>query len=369
MAAELEKRIATIMEDRGKLLTVLSGMVEGVVAVDRDSRILLLNASAERILEVDATASIGKPIWEVTRVLGVNETIAQAMSEAREVSVELSLQQDARDRIVELHAAPLRNGHPDPTGVVLVLHEVTELRRLETVRKDFVANVSHELKTPITAIRGLIETILDDAEMPAETRSRFLNKAQDQSQRLSLLVTDLLTLSRLESEAGVLQMESLEFRELVRGSVRNYQPTADAKRVSLTAKLPNDPVKVSGDWDALELVINNLLDNALKYTHANGSVSLEMRTEPEAVIVDISDTGIGIASKHHDRIFERFYRVDKARSRELGGTGLGLSIVKHICKVHGGTVSVRSAAGFGSTFTVRLPLEDTSEDAEGFTSA
>ncbi len=374
MASELEERIAAIMADRGKLLTVLSGMVEGVVAVDRDSRILHLNASAERILDVDASTSIGKPIWEITRFLGVNETIEQAMREAREVMVELCLQQDARDRIVELHAAPLRNGYPHPTGVVLVLHEVTELRRLEAVRKDFVANVSHELKTPITAIRGLIETVLDDDEMPADTRIRFLNKAQDQSKRLSLLVTDLLTLSRLESEAGVLQSEPLELRGLVQGSVRGFQPTAEAKRVSLSVMMPNDPAHVSGDRDALELVVNNLLDNALKYTPAGGSVWVGMRVESNAVFVEIEDSGIGIAREHHDRIFERFYRVDKARSRELGGTGLGLSIVKHICKVHGGTVSVRSAAGSGATFTVRLPLvassvdsEDTSDNPRGFT--
>ena len=361
MASELEERIATITEDRGKLLTVLSGMVEGVVAVDQELRILHLNASAERILSVVASTSIGKPIWEVTRLLKVNETIEQALQEGKEVTGEICLQQDAKARIVELHAAPLRNGHTEPKGVVLVLHEVTELRRLETVRQDFVANVSHELKTPITAIRGLVETVLDDGEMTPETRTRFLRKAQDQSMRLSRLVSDLLTLSRLESQDGVRQNEALELRDLVEASVANFQPTAEEKQVSLSVELPESAVCVLGDWDALELVFNNLLDNALKYTPSNGIVRVRVRSESEEVFVEIEDSGIGISPEHHDRIFERFYRVDNARSRELGGTGLGLSIVKHICKVHGGAVAVKSVPGTGSVFSVRLPLSSASE--------
>lgn len=356
MASELENRIASVTEDRGRLLAVLSGMVEGVVAVDRELRILHLNASAERILDLEAASSIGKPIWEVTRFRKVNETVERALNDATEVTGEICLRQEARDRIVELHAAPLRDGSPDPRGAVLVLHEVTQLRRLETVRQDFVANVSHELKTPITAIRGLVETILDDNEMHLDIRTRFLNKVQDQSMRLSLLVTDLLTLSRLESEDGGLQRDDLSFQDLVMGSVRNLQSTADAKEVSLIAEIPHDPVQIFGDWDALELVVNNLLDNALKYTPTGGSVSVELRAENDTAIVVVKDTGIGINPEHHDRIFERFYRVDKARSRELGGTGLGLSIVKHICKAHNGTVSVESVPGAGATFTVRLPI-------------
>ena len=365
MAAELEKRIATITEDRGRLVAVLSGMVEGVVAVDRDLRVLLLNASAERILAVDSARSIGMPIVEVTTFRTVIETIAQAMREGQEVTDEISLHLDARERIVGLHAAPLRDGSPDATGVVLVLHDLTELRRLETVRTDFVANVSHELKTPITAIRGLVETVLDDGEMPLSTRSRFLNKAQEQSKRLSLLVTDLLTLSRLEAEDGVQQSETLELLSIVRGSVRTLQATAEAKEVRLDVDLPDSPVKVSGDRDALELVINNLLDNALKYTPAGGAVYVRVKTDGDGIVVEVEDSGIGIDKKHHDRIFERFYRVDKARSRELGGTGLGLSIVKHVCKVHGGTVGVRSAFGEGAIFTVRLPLITDSAKSDG----
>lgn len=358
MAAELEERIATITEDRGRLLAVLSGMVEGVVAVDREMRVLLLNASAGQILDVDAESSIGMPIWEVTSLRKVKKTIEQAFQNSTEVTGEIFLQHQARNRIVELHAAPLGYGDPDPRGVVLVLHEVTELRRLETVRQDFVANVSHELKTPITAIRGLIETVLDDAAMPTETRSRFLKKAQDQSKRLSLLVTDLLTLSRLESADGGLLPEVLELRELVLGCLRNLLPTAEAKQVKLIEDIPHDSVLVSGDWDLLELVMNNLLDNALKYTPAGGSVTVRFQLEPGSIAVEIADTGIGIAQEHHDRIFERFYRIDKARSRELGGTGLGLAIVKHICLAHGGTVSVESAPGAGAKFTVKLPITD-----------
>jgi two-component system phosphate regulon sensor histidine kinase PhoR len=325
-------------------------------------RVLLLNASAGQILDVDTDTSIGEPIREVIKLRKVNETIEQAFRNSTDVTSEIFLQHQARNRIVELHAAPLGYGDPDPRGVVLVLHEVTELRRLETVRQDFVANVSHELKTPITAIRGLIETVLDDTEMPTETRSRFLEKAQDQSKRLSLLVTDLLTLSRLESADGGLQPEVIELRELVLGSLRNLQPTAETKQVKLIEDIPRDPVLVSGDWDLLELVMNNLLDNALKYTPAGGSVTVRFKLEPGTIAVEIADTGIGIAQEHHDRIFERFYRIDKARSRELGGTGLGLAIVKHICIAHGGKIAIESAPGEGAKFTVELPLSDESAE-------
>jgi len=206
--------------------------------------------------------------------------------------------------------------------------------------------------------------VLDDGGMPAVTRTRFLKKVQDQSMRLSLLVTDLLTLSRLESEDGVQQTETVELRGVIKGSVRTFQATAETKQVHMVVDLPDQPVRVAGDWDALELVINNLLDNAVKYTPAGGSVRVKMRTETDEVFVEIEDSGIGIKPEHHNRIFERFYRVDKARSRELGGTGLGLSIVKHVCKVHGGAVAVRSAPGEGSTFTVRLPLAEAPPAAE-----
>lgn len=356
MAAELEKRLQTITEDRSKLLTILGGMVEGVVAVDSERTVVHLNTAAGRILGVPAAESIGKPIWEVTRVVRVGEALDETLKEAKEATRELRLVSEAEDKIVELHAAPLQNGQGDLVGAVLVLHEVTELRRLETVRQDFVANVSHELKTPITAIRGLIDTVIEDREMPNETRTRFLGKVQDQAMRLSLLVTDLLTLARLESADGLLQAELLDMRDCVRGSLDRFTASADEQGIELMGDLPDTPVRIVGEYEALELVVNNLLDNALKYTPGGGHVWVRLDTDARSAILEVEDTGVGIPREHHARIFERFYRVDKARSRELEGTGLGLSIVKHICRTFGGSISVESDAGRGSTFRVRFPL-------------
>jgi two-component system phosphate regulon sensor histidine kinase PhoR len=315
-----------------------------------------INAAAGRILDVVPETSVERLIWEVTRVRRVSEAIEQVLEGAREVTGELRLQVDSQDRIVQLHGAPLRNGHGDLVGAVLVLHDVTELQRLETVRRDFVANVSHELKTPITAIRGLIDTIVTDEEMPEETRERFLTRIQRQSERLSLLVTDLLTLARLESAEALLEAAPLDLRDIVRSSAANFRASAEERQVSVRVDVPDEPVRIQGDGDALTLLTNNLVDNALKYTPAGGDVQLRLHAADGLAVLDVRDTGIGIAPEHHDRIFERFYRVDKARSRELGGTGLGLSIVKHVCRGHGGSVVVESAPARGSTFRVSLPL-------------
>ncbi len=356
MAVQLERRMETITEDRSKLLTILGGMVEGVVAVDREQAIVHLNAAAGRILGVAPEKSVGRPIWEVTRVREVSEAIAHALTEAQEVTEEVALEVSNQERIVQLHGARLENGEGNRVGAVLVLHDVTELRRLERVRRDFVANVSHELKTPITAIRGLVDTIIDDQEMPLAVRTDFLRKAQNQAVRLSLLVTDLLTLARLESADGIVEPERLDAREVIGRSVANFRPAAEARRLTLDVQLPQEPVMVLGDPEALELLVNNLLDNAVKYTGEGGQVDVRLASADGMMQLEVADNGVGISPEHHDRIFERFYRVDQARSRELGGTGLGLSSVKHICKAHHGTISVRSTLGVGSTFAVVLPL-------------
>lgn len=358
MAAELEERLNTITEDRTKLLTILGGMVEGVIAVDNDQKVVHLNSAAGRILNAAPSECIGRPIWEITPVRKVTESVDRSLREAKDVSDELRLPGDDLDRVVELRAAPLQSGQGGLVGAVLVLHEVTELRRLETVRQDFVANVSHELKTPITAVRGLIDTVVEDGSMPAATRERFLQKAKDQSMRLSLLVTDLLTLARLESAGGVLEVEPLDVRSSIETSIQNLRASAEARGIELRGDVPSLPVRINGDAEVLELVVNNLLDNALKYTPRGGRVWVRLDTDDGVALLEVEDTGIGIAKEHHSRIFERFYRIDKARSRELGGTGLGLSIVKHVCRVLGGSISVESEIGTGSTFRVRFPLAD-----------
>jgi two-component system phosphate regulon sensor histidine kinase PhoR len=233
---------------------------------------------------------------------------------------------------------------------------VTDLRRLETVRRDFVANVSHELKTPLTAIHGLIETILDDPSMETDTRNHFLSRIHEHSSRLTNLVHDLLALARIEATDSSVEHHVMDLRDPVRGSASRLLASAKQKGLELSVDVPEVAVEVDGDEEALREVMDNLLDNAVKYTPAGGRVRVAMtRDEGEATVV-VSDTGIGIAREHVDRIFERFYRVDKARSRELGGTGLGLAIVKHLVQAHGGRITVDSEPGQGSTFRVSLPL-------------
>jgi two-component system phosphate regulon sensor histidine kinase PhoR len=258
--------------------------------------------------------------------------------------------------VVEMHASPLRDGDGHLVGAVVVLHDITELGRLEAVRRDFIGNVSHELKTPITAIRGLVETMIDDREMDQEIRDRFLGRISEQPQRLSTLVTDLLALSRLESEGAPLERSLVDLRDVVATAARGLLSSAEELGVVVEVESPDSPLYIRGDEEILRQVASNLLDNALKYTPAGGRVWLRLHEDRALAVLEVEDTGIGIEPEHQARLFERFYRVDKARSRELGGTGLGLSIVKHVALVHGGDVSVESAPGRGSTFRVTIPL-------------
>lgn len=362
MAAELELRVESVTTDRNRVHAILAGMVEGVVAVDREELVVHMNGVARRLLRVGAREVEGLKIWEATRLPEVREILVRSMEERRPVQGELS-DSASEGPIIELRAGPLTDHRQQVVGAVLVLNDVTELRRLEGMRRDFVANVSHELKTPLTAIRGMIETILDDPEMTAETRQRFLTRVEEQAQRLSVLVTDLLTLSRLESHAPRAERERLDLREVVAGTLARFKPLALSKSIELAAQQPESEQWVSGDEEELRQLVDNLVDNALKYTPEGGRVQLRLRSiAPEGADrafarLEVADTGIGIAPRDRDRVFERFYRVDKARSRELGGTGLGLAIVKHVALDMGGRVSLESIPGAGTTFRVDLPLQ------------
>ena len=378
MSRRLRSQMETITLDSGQLRAILASMGEGVVAVDAEERVVHMNAAAGRILDVDPGDAVGKPLWELTRVRGISEALEEAFRSPADdegPSQERVLTIPGRsDRTLELRVSPLRNGRPaspgarggragDSHGAVLVLEDVTELRRLETIRSDFVGNVSHELKTPVTAIRGLTETLLDDPEMPPETRDRFLGKIQGQALRLSSLVSDLLSLSRLESQGqgsgedgDDIEAEPLPLRSALEASVRAFQPASDAKNIQVEVDLPEEPLHVHADLLALQEAVGNLLDNAIKYSPAGSSVEVRLRRLQDEALIEVQDHGPGIEPRHQDRIFERFYRVDKARSRELGGTGLGLAIVKHTVLSLGGRISFLSQPGAGSTFRITLPL-------------
>lgn len=360
MAESCRERMETISTDRNKLATVLSGMAEGVVAVNRDERVVHLNEAAKTLLGVAPNEGLGKPIWEVTRVREVSDILSVALRDKTETQRNLRVATQAKSPFIEIHASPLHDGQGNLVGAVAVLRDVSELHRLETVRREFVANASHELKTPITAIRGLVETLIDDKELAPLKRERFLGKIKEQSLRLSLIVTDLLTLSRLESEHSGTEKVPLDLREVILASAKTFAATGEDRGLVVETQVPDTPIEVLGDEEALCQVVSNLLDNAIKYTPQGGRVWVRLHLQGNDVVIEVQDTGVGIEPKDRERIFERFYRVDKARSRELGGTGLGLSIVKHIAIAHGGRVTVDSIPGTGSTFRVFLPPASTS---------
>ena len=355
MARSLQRRMETFRTDHNQLLAILGGMAEGVVAVDENERVLHMNEAAGRILGADPSTSLGKPVWETTRIPQISETISQTLRDGTGVNTNLELRSSPRDRSIELRATPLRNGDHAPAGAVVVMHDVSERLRVETMRQDFVANVSHELKTPVAAIRALVETILEDTDMTNQTRDRFLRKTRNQSLRLSAIVSDLLTLSRMESQEGV-SRETVDLRDTVAVPAEEAIPTAEVRGVQLHIQVPENPLWITGDMEGLCLVTSNLVGNALKYTPRAGEVTVSLSQQGDQALLEVEDSGIGIEARHLDRIFERFYRVDTARSRELGGTGLGLSIVKRVVLAHSGTVSVESIPGQGSRFRVLLPV-------------
>ncbi len=357
MTERLKSQIDVITAEQNTTNAILGSMAEGVVAVDRDERVVHVNSAAQQILAIEARSAIGRHIWEVTRVIEVSAALADAMKENRVRVAEARMPRPQKDQVIQITGAPLRDAGDALVGAIVVIHDVSELRQLEFVRRDFVANISHELKTPLAAIRGLVETLIDDRDMDRETHDRFVERILDQSMRLSSIVSDLLTLSRLESDHGGIQMEPVDFRNSVTESCGAQAHAAELKRLNITTRVGDEPVLINGDGEALRELIDNLLNNAIKYTPEGGRVEVSLGVEGLHAVLVVQDTGIGIAPEEQGRIFERFYRVDKARSRQLGGTGLGLSIVKHVALAHGGNVSVRSAPGRGSTFRVQVPLK------------
>ncbi len=362
MSEELDRSTSTMAAERNKLTAILSSMVEGVIAVDGEECIVHLNQVAGCLLDVNPVEVIGRPIWEVTRIREVTELLGETLR-SQAVGQRRAHLPGSTDRTLDLRASPLR-GQDDSVGAVLVLHDVSRLRQLESLRRDFVGNVSHEIKTPVTVIRGLAETLIDDPELDAPLRQRFLGKLDRQARRLLNLVTDLLSLSRLESEESPLELSPLDVRDVLEESLQAIEPASEARRVTLATDWADDPLMVAGDDEALRQAVSNLLDNAVKYSPEDSRVTLRARRNRNRVIIEVIDEGPGIELRHHDRLFERFYRVDAARSRQLGGTGLGLAIVKHTALALGGEVAVDSRPGEGSVFRISLPLLPETADSQ-----
>lgn len=339
---------------------VFENMAEGILAVDHDQRVLNMNAAARNLLNIPPTASVGKLIGELVRHADILEVTRETLTERKPVRKESSLKgADGTDLRVEIRSNPLPPTPPQLGGAVLVIHDITRLWQLERIRRDFVANVSHELKTPITSIKGAAETLLDAAADDAEARSRFLDIIRRHADRLNAIITDLLTLSQMEQvgETRSIARQPTSISRLLAEATQVCEHRAREKNVHIETSCPAD-LSAATAPELLEQAIINLLDNAIKYSDCGQSVRLTARADGDYVEIGVEDHGCGIPPEHQPRIFERFYRVDKARSRALGGTGLGLAIVKHVVQLHQGTVEVKSEVGRGSLFTIRIPRGD-----------
>jgi two-component system phosphate regulon sensor histidine kinase PhoR len=360
MADQLEAKIREISEDRAQLRAMLTSMVEGVMVLDCRGIVLQMNPTLERMFGVQGIKAQGRTHREVIRHHELNEFTQMVLETRRNRSGEITIAPSGRTLKVE---ASVADGQRESEAcAVLVFHDITALRRLEQVRKDFVANVSHELRTPLTSIKGYVEALLDGGKDDPEVAARFLDIILKQSDRLNLILEDLLQLSQIESGEVLFKRDPVRLRTVVDRTLALIKPLADKKGHALNVEIPADLPPVLGDEDRLAQVMTNLLDNAVKYTPPNGSIEIGARFLPDRsgsgadlVECSVTDTGIGIPEPDRPRVFERFYRVDKARSRELGGTGLGLAIVKHIVEGHGGRVWVEGNSPIGSRFVVRLP--------------
>jgi len=363
MAGELYGRIQTVLQQRNEIEAVLASMVEGVLAVDVDERLLRLNAAAARMLGVSGRGATGRPVQEVVRRVDLQRFVSLTLESNEPVEDDLVLH-GGEDRYLQAHGTHLLGAGKRRLGALIVLNDVTRLRRLENVRRDFVANVSHELKTPITAIKGFVETLLDGAiEQPDDAR-RFLGIVLKQAERLNAIIEDLLQLSRIEQESGQegvpLEMEDLV--PLLHSALQACQVRAARSQVALRIESPG-VLQACVNAPLLEQALTNLVDNAIKYSPEGAEVLVRAGRKEQGCFIEVVDSGCGIPADHLPRLFERFYRVDKARSRKLGGTGLGLAIVKHIAQAHGGTVGVESQPGKGSRFTIQLPESQPSSNA------
>ena len=356
MAAQLDSRLQTVLSQRNQFEALLGSMQDGVLAVDEQEHLIILNASAGRLIGIDPGKALGRNIQEVVRNSDLQKFVADVLAREGPARAEIVLEGEG-EQFLDAHGAPLRDAQGLDIGAVIVLHDVTRLKRLEAVRRDFVANVSHELKTPITLIKGFIETLLDGKPHSTEDVNRFLGIVAKQANRLDAIIEDLLSLSRIEQEheGAKIALENVPLRGVLMNAVRDCEPKAEMKQVKLT--LDCDP-QLRTDLNAplIEQAVINLIDNAIKYSEPGKSVEISAYVANGELTIRVRDYGSGIPKEHLPRIFERFYRVDKSRSRSLGGTGLGLAIVKHIAQAHGGRVGVESILGAGSTFYIHLPL-------------
>lgn len=354
MASQWDKKISPV---RSEQEAVLSSMMEGVMAVDAEEKLISMNQAAAKLFNVVPSQAQGRHIQEIVRNTLLYQFIVRALSSHQVVEDDISLRDDKGERLLQARGTVLLDAQKKEFGALIVLNDVTRLRRLENVRRDFVANVSHELRTPITSIKGWVETLLDEELKNPEQALQSLKIIAKQADRLNAIIEDLLSLSRIEQEAetssGIVK-EKANIREVIHAATIMCNAKAEEKHLKIETQCDGE-LWAEINPPLLEQALVNLIDNAIKYSEPAKSIKISVSQSDHEVVVAVRDEGCGIAEDHLPRLFERFYRVDKARSRKLGGTGLGLAIVKHIAHAHRGKVSVESIPGKGSTFSIHLP--------------
>jgi len=352
LAEQLRERLHEATQEKERLQAVLDGMTEGVLVIDASASIVLANDRLRESFGIPGSL-IGKTVLEGLRNAQLAEVIVVAQRSSAPVARAITVIHPV-NRTFRVHAVRFPAGARQPVGVVAVFHDVTELTQLETMRREFVANASHELRTPLAAIRGFAETLLGSRDLSESDRRSYLEVIDRHSRRLSVLVDDLLELSKVESGKAQLSLDPVDVATLVRSLVRENRTRFEEKNLAISHEVDGGSV-ARADATALEQILTNLLDNAVKYTEPGGRIHVRIVGDRARVRIHVEDTGIGIPEQDLSRIFERFYRVDKARSRDLGGTGLGLAIVKHLTQSMGGEISVTSEVGKGSVFSLSLP--------------
>ncbi len=358
MATQLQERILTITKQRNELEAVLSSLAEGVLAVDAHGRIVSVNVAAARLLSIDPVSAQGRNVEEVIRNAGLQQFVRNTLDSDESTEGDVSFPGEG-GRFFHVHGASLADPQAERAGAVIALSDMTRIHRLENLRRDFVANVSHELKTPVTSIQGFVEALRDGDLGDSDQTQRYLGIIAKHAERLNAIIDDLLSLSRLEEggERRAILFEKMALRPVLEAAIELASVRAEQKQVKVQLSCSDD-IEAKINAPLLEQAVINLVDNAVKYSDEGSQVDIDVRRQDRDIAIDIKDSGCGIPQKHLTRIFERFYVVDKSRSRKLGGTGLGLAIVKHIALVHGGHVAAASTPGQGSTFTMRLPRDE-----------
>ncbi|WP_408955912.1 two-component system histidine kinase PnpS [Natroniella sp. ANB-PHB2] len=353
MVSRVKEKIEELSAEKNKIEAIVTSIADGVIAVNIQEEVILFNPAAEDTFGVKEQEVIGKSIIQITKTYKLDELIEKTLQQAEVLTEEVEILLPEK-RIFRIQVAPIK-GNQEVRGAVAVLRDITEIRRLERMRKDFVSNVSHELKTPLTSIKGYVETLID-SKLDYETAQYFLRIINDEANRLERLIINLLDLSKIESESNLGGSQKVDLVEVIRDASSLLKNKAEEKEIDLKLCLPLESTIIKGDQDQLARLMINLIDNAIKYTLQGGKVKVALYLENDEIILKVEDNGIGIPKEDLERIFERFYRVDKARTRKQGGTGLGLSIVKHIVRQYNGEIDVESKLEQGTKFIISLPI-------------